>query len=135
MKNMITSLLLAGVFVAGSAFADATVLCTGTAGTGRATLAVTVNGKNELTAVVRKKGSTFPIGTDEEDYRVTEIKKVAENPKFRIYDILGDEGDQSYYNARLLVPRSGKVSSVRWEYDSSGDEERDPPTKLTLRCK
>ena len=120
--------------VASNAFSATTLLCSGKIGTGHATLEITTNAQNELTKVIRKQGSTIPFDT-EENYQVTEIKKVSENAKVRIYDIVGEEGDQSYYNARLIVPRSGDVNWVRWEYAASGDDEALPPTKLTLSCK
>lgn len=121
-------------FVASHAFAGTTLLCSGRIGSARAALAVTTNAQNELTAVVRKQGSSFPFETGE-DYQVTEIKKISENARVRIYDIIGEEGDQSYYDARLIVPRSGKVSWVRWQYSVSSDEEVLGQTKVTLHCR
>lgn len=117
-----------------STLADSKVLCTYSDPNIHAALSLKLSSQNELLQIIRKKGTNIPFETDE-DYTVTELSLIVENGPVRVYDVVGEEGDQSYYDARLIVPRAGKVTWVKWEYSQSGDDHVLPPTKLTLRCK
>lgn len=122
-----------------SAFANQTLVCSSSkfdqskSIEGELSLKLDIDSANSVVSATRLKGSWAPFQT-EEDYQITDLKLITSNKKASIYNVTGDEGDQSYYNARLIIPNSAKIESVSLEYASSGDDAPLGKTTIALSC-
>lgn len=88
----------------------------------------------QLTKLTFLKGNQAPFLSEKDESLGGSLPLVYSNLSTKVFDVTGDLGDQSYYNARLIVPISNSLSKVKYEFSSMTDDGAASRYSYELTC-